>query len=97
MKIEINLTNHEVTCLNHDVLDIQAWVEQMVAGKINNCRDRILHGGIPKMFADTSLGSIPASAEEIVAVIVARDDYKTREERGALELLATPAPEPEED
>jgi len=38
---------------------------------------------LPKLYADDSVDSIPASEDEIVAMIVARDDYKDRVARNA--------------
>ena len=35
---------------------------------------------IPKLMADDSVDSIPADEDELIALIVARDDYKNRTE-----------------
>ena len=42
---------------------------------------------LPKLYADESVTQIPANEDEVVAMIVARDDYKNRVERDA-ELAA---------
>jgi hypothetical protein len=36
---------------------------------------------LPKLYADESVTQIPASEDEIVAMVVARDDYKDRTAR----------------
>ena len=38
---------------------------------------------LPKLYADDSVDSIPADEDELVALIVARDDYKDRVARDA--------------
>ena len=40
---------------------------------------------LPKLYADESVSSIPASEDELVAMIIARDDYKDRAARDAEE------------
>ena len=37
----------------------------------------------PKVFADDSVATIPANDDDFIAMVVARDDYKTRAERDA--------------
>ena len=64
-------------------VDIDSWTTSAVNGKINNCKKRMLREWLPKLYADDSVDSIPASEDEIVAMIVARDDYKDRAARDA--------------
>ena len=52
-------------------------------GKVNNCKKRMINEWLPKLYADDSVSSIPASEDEIVALIVARDEYKNRVARDA--------------
>jgi hypothetical protein len=35
---------------------------------------------LPILYADDSVTSIPANEDDLIALIVARDDYKTRKE-----------------
>jgi hypothetical protein len=62
-------------------VDIDSWVTTAVAGKINNCKRRMTALWIPKLMADDSVDSIPADEDELIAMIVARDDYKNRVDR----------------
>ena len=62
-------------------VDIDSWVTTAVAGKINNCKRRMTAVWIPKLMADDSVDSIPADEDELIAMIVARDDYKNRVDR----------------
>ena len=51
---------------------------------------------LPKLYADESVTQIPASEDEAVALIVARDDYKNRAEKdAAAAAAAAPAEESE--
>ena len=75
------LSSTEESVLKNDLLDVQDWVDKAIDGKINNCKKRMLSEWLPKLYADDSVSSIPASEDEIVAMIVARDDYKDRAAR----------------
>ena len=77
------LTTTEESVLKNDLLDVQDWVDGAIDGKVNNCKKRMLREWLPKLYADDSVDSIPASEDEIVAMIVARDDYEDRAAREA--------------
>jgi hypothetical protein len=40
MKYEREFTKDEADALKHDLLDIKAWIDGMIDGKINNCTKR---------------------------------------------------------
>ena len=77
------LSSTEEAVLKNDLLDVQDWADKAIDGKISNCKKRMLREWLPKLYADDSVSSIPASEDEIVAMIVARDDYKDRAARDA--------------
>ena len=77
------LTTTEEAVLKNDLLDIQDWVDGAINGKVNNCKKRMITEWLPKLYADESVNQIPASEDEVVAMIVARDDYKSRVARDA--------------
>jgi len=77
------LTTIEEQVLSNSLPDIQAWVDGAVNGKINNCKTRMLREWQPKLLADPAVTSLPATEEELIALIVARSDYKSRTERDA--------------
>ena len=77
------LTATEESVLKNDLLDVQDWVTKAIDGKVSNCKKRMIAEWMPKLYADDSVSSIPASEDEIVAMIVARDDYKDRAARDA--------------
>ena len=72
------LTTLEESVLKNDLLDVQDWVDKAIDGKVNNCKKRMIAEWLPKLYADDSVSSIPATEDEIVALIVARSDYKDR-------------------
>ena len=76
------LSSTEEAVLKNDLLDVQDWVDGAIDGKVNNCKKRMLREWLPKLYDDDSVSSIPASEDEIVAMIIARDDYKDRAARG---------------
>jgi hypothetical protein len=75
------LSSTEEAVLKNDLLDVQDWVDGAINGKVNNCKKRMIAEWMPKLYADDSVSSIPANEDEIVAMIVARDDYKDRAAR----------------
>ena len=78
------LSSTEEAVIKYQLLvDIDSWVTSAVAGKVNNCKKRMLQEWLPKLYADESVTQIPASEDEIVAMIIARDDYKDRAARDA--------------
>ena len=72
------LTTTEESVLKNDLLDVQDWVTKAIDGKASKCKKRMIDEWLPKLYADDSVDSIPASEDDIVALIVARDDYKNR-------------------
>ena len=85
------LTTTEESVLKNDLLDVQDWVTKALDGKVNNCKKRMIDEWMPKLYADESVTQIPASEDEIVAMIVASDDYKDRAARYAEEDAAREA------
>jgi hypothetical protein len=79
----VTITGADETALNNDLLDIDTWIQGAVTGKINNCKKRMVNQWQPILFADESVESMPATADGIIALVVVRDDYKTRAERAA--------------
>jgi hypothetical protein len=83
----VTITDADETALNNDLLDIDTWIQDAVTGKINNCKKRMVAQWQPVLFADESVESMPATADGIIALVVARDDYKARVERDAEQEL----------
>ena len=79
----VTTTAADETALNNDLLDKDAWIQAAVVGKVANCKKRMINTWRPIIFADDSVASIPANDDDFIALVVARDDYKTRAERDA--------------
>ena len=79
----VTISAADETALDNDLTDKDAWIQEAVTGKISNCKKRMINTWRPIIFADDSVASIPANDDDFIALVVARDDYKTRAERDA--------------
>ena len=79
----VTISAADETALDNDLLDKDAWIQAAVAGKVANAKKRMINEWRPKVCADDSVASIPANDDDFIALVVARDDYKTRAEREA--------------
>jgi hypothetical protein len=80
LTIEVDDTNQ--TVLKNDLLDIDAWVQAAMTGKINNCWKRMQQEWTTKLMNDDSFtDSIPSNKADFVTLVTARSDYKDRKAR----------------
>ena len=80
LTIEVDDTNQ--TVLKNDLLDIDAWVQAAMTGKINNAWKRMQREWTDKLMNDDSFtDSIPSNKADFVTLITARSDYKDRKAR----------------
>lgn len=78
--ITINETDQKI--LKNDLLDIDEWCQNAIAGKINNCWKRMQSEWTTKLMNDDSFTDpIPSNKTDFVNLVTARSDYKTRAER----------------
>ena len=74
------LANDLYTAADNSGLD--AWIDDAVTGKINNCWKRMQQEWTTKLMNDESFtDSIPSNQADFVALVTARSDYKTRKQR----------------
>jgi len=86
LTVSITLNDTQQSILNNDLLDIQQWIEQAVAGKENNCWKRMQTEWTTKLMNDDSFTDpIPSNQADFVTLVTSRDDYQTRTERDAVE------------
>ena len=86
LTIEINDTDQ--TVLKNDLLDIDAWVQAAMTGKINNCWKRLQREWTDKLMIDSSFtDSIPSNKADFVTLVTSRSDYKDRKARDEAEKL----------
>ena len=87
-KKEVSLTDLQQTILKNDLYSdtdnagLDAWIQSAVDGKLNNCWKRFQQEWTTKLMNDSNFtDDIPSNQAAFVALVIARDDYKTRKER----------------
>ena len=82
LTITVEVDDTQQSILNNDLLDINAWVQDAVTGKINNAWKRMQREWTTKLMDDSSFTDpIPSNQEDFVKLILARSDYKNRKAR----------------
>ena len=80
--ITIKVSDTDQTVLKNDLLDIDAWVQEAMTGKINNCWKRMQREWTDKLMNDSSFtDSIPSNKADFVKLVTSRSDYKDRKAR----------------
>ena len=82
LTITVKVSDTDQTVLKNDLLDIDAWVQDAMTGKINNCWKRMQREWTDKLMNDESFtDSIPSNKADFVTLITSRSDYKDRKAR----------------
>ena len=79
----IVLTANENSSLLHMVPDAESWVNSMIAEKARLRRDALINAWRPRLYADSSVTELPADADDLATLILARSDYRTRAQQDA--------------
>ena len=79
----VPLTETEHKCLLHITSDPEAWLLDILANKARQRQAALIDDWLPVLYADASVTELPASNDELCALIMARDDYKTRLQQDA--------------
>ena len=88
LTITIEIDDTDQLVLKNDLLDIDAWVQDAMIGKINNCWKRIQTEWTDKLMNDESFtDSIPSNKADFVTLVTSRSDYKDRKARDEAEKL----------
>jgi hypothetical protein len=77
------LTANENSCLLHIIADVEASVTSMISEKARLRRDALIQEWRPVLYADSSVAELPADADDIATLILARSDYRTRVQQDA--------------
>jgi len=85
----ITLTDLQKNILSNDLYNdpsdnsgLDSWIDDAMTGKLNNCWKRFQQEWTTKLMNDESFtDAIPSNQTDFVALVIARDDYKTRKER----------------
>jgi len=82
LTITVKVSDTDQTVLKNDLLDIDAWVQDAMTGKINNCWKRMQREWTDKLMNDESFtDSIPSNKADFVKLVTSRSDYKDRKAR----------------
>ena len=82
LTITVKVSDTDQTVLKNDLLDIDAWVQDAITGKINNCWKRMQREWTDKLMNDSSFtDSLPSNKADFVTLVTARSDYKERKSR----------------
>jgi hypothetical protein len=85
----VSLTDLQQKILSNDLYNdisnnngLDAWIQEAVDGKINNCWKRMQSEWTTKLMNDDSFTDpIPSNQADFVALVTARSDYKNRKAR----------------
>ena len=77
----IIISSIENQCLLHMVSNPEAWVTSAIAEKARLRRDALIEEWRPTLYADASVTELPADADDLATLILARDDYQTRAQK----------------
>ena len=75
LTITVKVSDTDQTVLKNDLLDIDAWVQEAITGKINNCWKRMQREWTDKLMNDSSFtDSIPSNKADFVKLVTSRSD-----------------------
>ena len=85
----VSLTDLQQKILSNDLYNdvsnnngLDAWIQNAVDGKINNCWKRFQSEWTTRLMNDDSFtDAIPSNQADFVALVTARSDYKTLKQR----------------
>ena len=84
LSVTVTIDDTDQMVLKNDILDIDAWVQDAVTGKVNNCWKRMQNNWTTKLINDESFtDSIPSNKAAFVSLVTSSADYKNREVRDA--------------
>lgn len=86
----IKLTNQQVKILENDLLDVNQWIQDTIIGKYSKCKKRLLIEWHPKLLADSSITSLPATEDKLIQIIFTHKEYKNRIDRKPKEKPSVP-------
>jgi len=79
----IVITDTENKSLLHTVSDVEAWVLATIAEKATSRRDALIEEWRPRLYADERITELPADADALATLILAKRRYRTRGQKDA--------------
>ena len=93
LNVSYTISDTDEKILLNDLLDIDPWIQGAVRGKENKCWKQMHLNWTAKLMDDeTFTDPIPSNKVDFVALVIARDDYKNREDRDAEKAEKYPKP-----
>ena len=79
LTLTVELSDTEQAILKNDLLDLDAWLQAAMTGKVNNCWKRMQSEWTTKLMNDDSFTDpIPSNQADFVTLVTARSAYKDR-------------------
>ena len=79
LTLTVELSATEQAILKNDLLDLDAWLQAAMTGKVNNCWKRMQSEWTTKLMNDDSFTDpLPSIQADFVTLVTARSDYKDR-------------------
>ena len=60
--------------------DPEEWLKDAIVERVKHSQNELVRSWQPKLFADSDIAELPANTEDLVHLIIARPDYKTRKQ-----------------
>lgn len=79
----LELTDDQVASLHHNIVDIEGWIRDAIAGKAANCYSRLREEGIELLINDPQIHTMPATPTLLITAILNAPTYKDRAARDA--------------
>jgi len=82
LTLTVELTDTQQAILKNDLLDLDAWLQAAMTGKVNNAWKMMQSEWTTKLMNDSSFTDpIPSNQADFVTLVTARSDYKDRAAR----------------
>ena len=82
LTLTVELSDTDQTILKNDLLDLDAWLQAAMTGKVNNAWKRMQSQWTTLLMNDDSFTDpIPSNQADFVTLVTARSDYKDRAAR----------------
>ena len=82
LTLTVELSDTDQTILKNDLLDLDAWLQAAMTGKVNNAWKRMQSEWTTRLMNDDSFTDpIPSNQADFVNLVTARSDYKDRAAR----------------
>ena len=79
LTLTVELSDTEQAILKNDLLDLDAWLQAAMTGKVIYARKRMQSEWTTKLMNDDSFTDpIPSNQADFVTLVTARSDYKDR-------------------